>query len=115
MAGKRNRLSRRHFIQGTTAAAAMAGISRTGPAHPTARAEAPAFKPRGKLTKRPNILLILCDEYRYPVAYESSQLQDFRRQYLTAEESMRENGLEFDNHYIMTAACVPSQIGRAHV
>jgi choline-sulfatase len=109
MAGNRNRLSRRRFIQGTTAAAAVAGISRTGPAQPTARAEAPAFKPRGKLAKRPNILLILCDEYRYPVAYESGQLQDFRRQYLTAEESLRENGLEFDNHYIMTAACVPSR------
>jgi choline-sulfatase len=85
------------------------GVSRTGPARPEARAATHPFKPRGKLTKRPNILLILCDEYRYPVAYESSQLQNFRHQYLTAEESMRENGLEFDNHYIMTAACVPSR------
>src|ERR1022692_445714 len=111
MAGNGDGLSRRRFIHGTaaTAAVAGAGVSRNGPTRPDARAATPPFKPRGKLTKRPNILLILCDEYRYPVAYESSQLQHFRQQYLTAEESMRENGLEFDNHYIMTAACVPSR------
>jgi arylsulfatase A-like enzyme len=28
---------------------------------------------------------------------------------LTAEESLRDHGLEFTNHYIMTAACVPSR------
>jgi choline-sulfatase len=70
---------------------------------------APPFTPRGNLLSHPNILLILCDEYRFPVAYESSDLQQFRSQYLTAEESLRENGLEFTNHYIMTAACVPSR------
>jgi choline-sulfatase len=106
MAGKKGGLSRRSFLQGTAAAAAVSGSSA---ARPAAWHSAASFKPRGKLTRRPNILLILCDEYRYPVVYESSQLQQFREQYLTAEESLRENGLEFDNHYIMTAACVPSR------
>ena len=67
------------------------------------------FRPRGGLSQRPNLLLILCDEYRFPVAYESGELRQFRARYLTAEESLRDNGLEFTNHYIMTSACVPSR------
>jgi choline-sulfatase len=107
MAGKIEEPSRRRFIQGTTAAATAAGVGWMRTARPAA-ADVP-FTPRGKLTSRPNILLILCDEYRYPVAYESAQLQEFRERYLTAERSLRENGLEFEDHYIMTAACVPSR------
>jgi choline-sulfatase len=108
MAGKIVGPSRRRFIQGTTAAATAAGVGWMRTSRPAAAAEVP-FTPRGKLTRRPNILLILCDEYRYPVVYESAQLQEFRDQYLTAENSLRENGLEFEDHYIMTAACVPSR------
>ena len=103
-------LSRRRFIQGTGAAAATAGIAQLSPERAGAAAVSPLpFKPRGKLRRRPNILLVLSDEYRYPVVYESSQLQEFRSNYLTAEESLRDHGLEFNNHYIMTAACVPSR------
>ena len=36
-------------------------------------------------------------------------LQQFRARYLTAEESLRDHGLEFTNHYIMSSACVPSR------
>jgi choline-sulfatase len=103
-------LSRRRFIQGTGAAAAAAGIAQLSPERAGAAAVSPPpFKPRGKLRRRPNILLFLSDEYRYPVVYESSPLQEFRSKYLTAEESLRDHGLEFNNHYIMTAACVPSR------
>lgn len=63
-----------------------------------------AAGPTGELRHRPNILLILCDEYRFPVAYESGELRQFRSQYLTAEESLRDHGIEFMNHYIMTTA-----------
>jgi choline-sulfatase len=108
MAGKTGGPSRRDFIQGSTAAAAAAGVTWIASARPAAAADM-AFTPRGQLASRPNILLILSDEYRYPVAYESPQLREFREQYLTAEEALRENGLEFENHYIMTAACVPSR------
>jgi choline-sulfatase len=111
MMGKSNGLSRRRFIQGAGAAAAAAGVAPLGPAQ-GAQADAagsPAFQPRGKLRRRPNILLILCDEYRYPVVYESGQLRQFRSSYLTAEESLRNHGLEFTDHYIMTSACVPSR------
>ena len=111
MNDKRDGLSRRRFIQGASAAAATAGIAQIeqSQATPAAAASSPPFRPRGKLSKRPNLLLILCDEYRFPVAYESSGLQQFRARYLTAEESLRDQGLEFTNHYIMTSACVPSR------
>jgi choline-sulfatase len=106
----KNSVSRRRFIKDTgAAAAAAAAITRFGTEPAEAGTQTPPFKPKGTLKHRPNILLILCDEYRFPVAYESSQLQQFRSRYLTAEESLREHGLEFRNHYIMTAACVPSR------
>jgi choline-sulfatase len=111
MADKKSGLSRRRFIQGAGAAAAAAGIAQVEQSHaaPAAAASTGPFRPRGRLTQRPNLLLILCDEYRFPVAYESSKLQQFRARYLTAEESLRHHGLEFTNHYIMTSACVPSR------
>jgi len=109
MKEKKAGLSRRRFIQGTGVAAATAGIAQFSPERAGATAVSPPFKPRGRLRRRPNILLFLSDEYRYPVVYESSQLQEFRSQYLTAEESLRDHGLEFNNHYIMSAACVPSR------
>jgi choline-sulfatase len=110
MSAESKGVSRRRFIKGAGAAAASAAVitqMESGPAE--AETQAPAFRPRGKLKRRPNILLFLCDEYRFPVAYESGQLQAFRSNYLTAEESLRDHGLEFKNHYIMTAACVPSR------
>ena len=111
MTTSRGSVSRRRFIKGAGAAAAStAAITRAGTS-PAEAEEAPvsSFIPRGKLRQQPNILLILSDEYRFPVAYESSQLRRFRSQYLTAEESLRDHGLEFNNHYILTAACVPSR------
>jgi choline-sulfatase len=51
----------------------------------------------------------MADEYRFPVSYESAELKEFRTRYLTAEQSLRQNGLEFTNHYVMSSACVPSR------
>ena len=103
-------VSRRRFIAGAGAAASAAAIAQAGTSPAEAeQARVSSFIPRGKLRRQPNILLILSDEYRFPVAYESGQLQQFRSRYLTAEESLRDHGLEFTNHYIMTAACVPSR------
>ena len=103
-------VSRRRFIAGAGAAASAAAIAQAGtPPAQAEEARVVSFIPRGKLRHKPNILLVLSDEYRFPVAYESGQLRQFRSQYLTAEESLRDHGLEFTNHYIMTAACVPSR------
>jgi choline-sulfatase len=111
MNDKKGGLSRRRFIQGAGVAAATAGIAQVEPSDgvPSAAASTWPFRPRGGLSQRPNLLLILCDEYRVPVAYESSELRQFRATHLTAEESLRDNGLEFTSHYIMTSACVPSR------
>ena len=111
MSGKRGLFSRRRFIQGAGAAAATAGITQFGQSEAASAATVapPPFEPRGRLRRRPNFLFIMADEYRYPVSYESAELKAFRARYLTAEQSLRRNGLEFTNHYHMSSACVPSR------
>jgi choline-sulfatase len=103
--GKDRHLSRRRFLQSAGAASGALGVTQAA----VAQADAPAFRPRGKLKRRPNLLVILVDEMRYPPAYESEATREYRRTHYVAEESLRENGLEFANHYIMSAACAPSR------
>jgi choline-sulfatase len=104
-------LSRRRFLQGGLAAAATAslalplGSSEAATALPNLR-EAPPKPVRGK---GPNILIILCDEMRFPPVYESETTKKFRQDHLTFQNTLRENGLDFQRHYIMSAACVPSR------
>ncbi len=57
----------------------------------------------------PNILLIMTDEERYPPPYETEAVKKFRRDQLTARESLREGGLESHRHYAGSTACVPSR------
>jgi choline-sulfatase len=111
MSEKRGLPSRRRFIQGAGMAAATVGIAQVeqSAAASAETVTAPPFRPRGRLRQRPNFLLIMADEYRFPVSYESAELKTFRAKYLTAEESLREDGLEFTNHYVMSSACVPSR------
>jgi choline-sulfatase len=59
--------------------------------------------------KRPNILIILCDEMRYPTVYESEELKAYRKEFLKTQELLRRNGLEFHRHYAASVACVPSR------
>jgi choline-sulfatase len=108
---KEHGISRRRFLQATGAAATAAGIGGLVPSGTSqaATVSSQPFQPRGKLTQRPNFLYIMADQYRFPVPYESAELAEFRAQYLTAETFLKQNGLEFTNHYIMSAACVPSR------
>ncbi len=79
-AGDGRSLSRRRFLQGGLAAAATAslalplGSSEAATALPNLR-EAPPKPVRGK---GPNILIILCDEMRFPPDYESGKTRQFR-------------------------------------
>ena len=104
-------LSRRRFLQGGLAAAATASIalplgnSDAATAQPSLR-DAPPKPIRGK---RPNILIFLCDEMRFPPVYESPATKDFRQVRLPFENKLRENGLDFQRHYVASAACVPSR------
>ncbi|HEX4671146.1 MAG TPA: sulfatase-like hydrolase/transferase, partial [Solirubrobacteraceae bacterium] len=58
---------------------------------------------------RPNVLVILTDQQRYPPPYESPELADYRREHLPGVERLRQNGVSFCHHYPMAAACAPSR------
>jgi choline-sulfatase len=59
--------------------------------------------------KQPNILIFMVDEMRYPTVYESPELKDFRSKYLVTQNLLRQNGMEFHQHYIASVACAPSR------
>jgi arylsulfatase A-like enzyme len=59
--------------------------------------------------ERPNILLIMTDEERYPPPYETEAVKAFRRDQLGARESIRDGALEFHRHYAGSTACTPSR------
>ena len=83
------------------AAAASAGADRAHAAQP--------WKARRGLDHRPNFLIVMVDEMRYPSVYESAALKAFRAKYLPAQERLKANGMQFNNHYAMSAACQPSR------
>ena len=58
---------------------------------------------------RPNVLVILTDQLRYPPAYESEELTRWRAEEMPGVESLRRDGVSFKHHYPMTAACAPSR------
>ena len=58
---------------------------------------------------RPNVLVILTDQLRYPPPYESEALAAWRREVTPGQERLRENGVSFVRHYPMSAACAPSR------
>ncbi len=60
-------------------------------------------------TTRPNVLVILTDQQRYPPAYESEELAEYRREHLPGVERLRQTGVSFRHHYVMASACAPSR------
>jgi len=61
------------------------------------------------MTRRPNILVIMTDQLRYPPPYESDELAEYRRAHLQGVERLRQDGVSFRHHYAMSAACAPSR------
>jgi len=59
--------------------------------------------------KRPNILIILTDEERYPVPEETPELKRFRETELIGRRWLQESGTTFHNHYTAATACTPSR------
>ena len=59
--------------------------------------------------KRPNFLVILVDEERFPTVYENEELKEWRKNHLKTHELLRKNGMTFLNHYIGSTACSPSR------
>ena len=106
-------ISRRRFIQG--GAATAAGL--VGLAQPSAAAAVgfPAVwkqleRPWGQGSRRrPNILVLMVDEQRFPTVYESPQLASFRARFLTTQNTLARTGVTFLRHYAGTVACAPSR------
>ncbi len=103
-----SQLSRRRLLQAMgaagVAAATLGATSGTAEATPMQ-----PFRPRGRLRRRPNFLILMVDEMRHAPAYESAETQMWRSRNLNAQNWLRSNALEFTNHHIMSAACQPSR------
>lgn len=102
-------VSRRRMMQlfGVGAGAIAVGAAAPAVAMPEYR-PAP-FRPRGRLKRRPNFLVVVVDEMRAPAVYESAQLQAWRKRELPTLRSIARHGFSFDNHQIMSTACAPSR------
>ena len=112
------KLSRRDFMKTAGAAAAASAtmaLAAGGEAAPAATAGAgvqpqPATAPAKPIRgKGPNILIIMCDQMRFPPHYESDLLKQFREAHLDFQNKLLAEGLTFNHHYIMSSACVPSR------
>ena len=58
---------------------------------------------------KPNFLIFIVDEQRFPTVYENEELRKWRKRNLKTQELLRDNGMEFLNHYIGSTACSPSR------
>jgi len=61
------------------------------------------------MDERPNVLVVMTDEERYPPPYEQEALATFRRTQLPARERLRHRGVELHRHYAGSTACLPSR------
>lgn len=58
---------------------------------------------------KPNFLIIMVDEQRFPPPYENEIIKEWRTKYLKAQNFLLNNGAEFNNHYTASTACSPSR------
>jgi len=61
------------------------------------------------VSARPNVLVVLTDQLRFPPVYESDELAAWRRASTPDQESLRQSGVSFTHHYPISAACAPSR------
>jgi arylsulfatase A-like enzyme len=59
--------------------------------------------------RKPNILMIMVDQFRYPTVYDGKELEQWSRVNLKALQFLKAHGIEFIRHYCGTTACVPSR------
>jgi arylsulfatase A-like enzyme len=62
------------------------------------------------MPERPNVLLVMTDQERYPPSYEDAATAVFRRSQLVAHERLRARSVEFHRHYCAATACSPSRV-----
>jgi choline-sulfatase len=102
-------VSRRRVLQSMGAAGVVAAGLAAGAGSAAASEPLAPFTPRGKLTRRPNFLVIIVDEQRMAPVYESEALKVWRRANLPTQNFLRNHAADFTNHHIMSAACAPSR------
>jgi arylsulfatase A-like enzyme len=98
-------LSRRELIS-----AAAAGA--VGTAVASVAATAPAFAaPRDPRRRRPNIVLIMVDEMRFPQHFPAgiSTADEWLRTYMPNVHRLWQRGVKFRHHYTAGTACSPSR------
>lgn len=59
--------------------------------------------------RKPNFLILMVDQERYPSVYETDEMKKWRKESLIAQELLKENGMEFQRHYAGSTACSPSR------
>jgi len=103
-------LSRRRFLQGSMAAAAVGAFGLPHDGEAVVAQPNPHGGPPGSFNgKRPNFLIFMCDEMRFPPVYESKATKRFRLKYLKTQNLLRRNGLDFQRHYAASSACSASR------
>lgn len=59
--------------------------------------------------KKPNFLIIMVDEMRFPPVYENEELKKWSHKYLKSQDLLRKYATEFRKHYAGASACAPSR------
>jgi len=59
--------------------------------------------------ERPNILVVMTDQERFPPPYEQDALAGFRRSQLPGRNALADAGVSFHRHYVGATACLPSR------
>ncbi|WP_417360194.1 sulfatase-like hydrolase/transferase [Gallaecimonas pentaromativorans] len=59
--------------------------------------------------KRPNILVIMTDEERFPPPYENADAKAWRLAHCPGREAIAKNSIRFQNHYTGATACSPAR------
>ncbi|ADC50065.1 sulfatase [Alkalihalophilus pseudofirmus OF4] len=62
-----------------------------------------------KKKKKPNILILMVDQQRYPAVYETNEVKKWCEENLCAQQMLKKNGMVFTNHYAASTACSPSR------
>ncbi|CAK0765411.1 hypothetical protein CCP4SC76_4350001 [Gammaproteobacteria bacterium] len=96
---------RRQFLKTGIAAVGLASFGKLT----SSEVQAAVTQSNPSMSCKPNILIMMVDEERYPTVYESSDLQSFRTNYLKTQNALRQTGIESRRHYIASVACVPSR------
>lgn len=102
-------LSRRDFLAATTSTVALGALGLSSAASGNSEDLANAACIPGFRGRHPNVLILMCDEMRYPPFYETEQARAFRQQYLQTQNALRAHGMEFHRHYAASVACAPSR------